>query len=200
MISTEETLNLLYEDGVYNYRDLAEKIANSPITSESGFDQTINTVELFSFGNYAHYLKYRHRFVDLPVQGVRKLVKLTLVSICNENEGNRVPFEQLLQALEHALEQLGGAENHVDFLETILIEMLDEHLIRSKVDEELETVQFCESFVTRDAYNSKTYSLRVLEEREDIAQRSVAIARAQLQQWVETKIIPAQSELQSKPQ
>lgn len=188
MDSVENTVGALLEEGNYHYRELAEQSSRSPLFADPQHASLLNTVELFAFGNYAHYLKYKDQYVELPPSGVRKLAQLTLLAICNENEGNKVSFDTILKdhALTHALS--------IDAMEQLVIGLVDEHVISAQIDEETYEVEFLESFDTRDAYNSSTYQLRVLSE-EDVANRSVTRARAQLQSWVDHQIGPAQAEL-----
>lgn len=74
------------------------------------------------------------------------------------------------------------------------MEMIDKNLIIASMDEGKGAVKFLESLSVRDAYNSDRYTLQILEEKE-IRKRSVQEARAFLEHYLNTRIVPAQAEL-----
>lgn len=189
MISTNEALEYLFDDTHFNFRDFLLEVSTSAATETSHVQLIINTVELFAFGDLRHYTKYHDQFVELPAEGLWKLAKLTVISICNENEGGVVSFDALVEALKPAL------HNH-EKLECLLISMVDQSLIGAKIDEGSAEVEFVSSSVQRDAYNSEVYELRVLNEHEDIPRRSVGSARQILQRWLDEQIVPARNQLQ----
>lgn len=195
MISIVEILEHLFQEGQYNYRWLLEDLCCGHKTEDRDFQKTVNTVELFSFGDYVHYLKYGDDCIDLPVQGIRKLTKITLISVFNVNESRDLSFEEVIRAncLEQALRQFGDGSPY-DHLQEVLIEMADEGSIQVQIDEANSSFVVSSSAVARDAYNPRTYSLHLLREA-DIARRSVVTAREKLQQWVTTKLNPSIQEL-----
>lgn len=195
MISIEGILEHLFQEGEYNYRRLLEDLCCGHKTKDENFQKTVNTVELFSFGDYVHYLKYGDHCIELPVLGIRKLTKLTLISVFNSNEGRSISFDEVIRAncLEQALKQFGDASAHVH-LQEVLIEMVDEGSIQVQIDEASGSFVVSSSGVARDAYNDKTYSLQILQEA-DIASRSVSVAREKLKQWLVTKLKPSIQEL-----
>lgn len=190
MISSEEALEYLFDESNYNFRHFLQEVSSGNSTENTQVPLIINTVELFAFGNLAHYIKYKQHYVELPQQGVEKLMKLTLVSFCNEYEGTSVPIDELLLALH--IEEL---EVHQETLEQLIMSMVDTKLISALVDEKQRSVTFQASYVQRDAYNSSTYKLRVLTE-EDVNKRSVTRAKAILQRWVDEYIAPTREQLQ----
>ncbi|KAF3989977.1 hypothetical protein FT663_02044 [Candidozyma haemuli var. vulneris] len=190
LVGSEEIVNLLSESGKYSYREPLESVANWPSSNDEQLSKGINTIELFAFGDFASYLRQKNSFLDLSYHLAKKLAKLTLISVCNENEGREVSFDALLReySLEQALE--GKPEN----LEQLIIEMIDEDLIVAKIDEQQRTVKFIESLSVRDAYNANRYTLRVLSHGE-VHKRSVTEAREFLKYWLDHKVVPAQAEL-----
>ncbi|PSK35411.1 hypothetical protein C7M61_004658 [Candidozyma pseudohaemuli] len=189
-MSVEEIVTALAKPGEYSYRATLEAASTWP-SAEAELLKAINTLELFAYGNYGSFLRHQGQFLDLLGQLTKKLVQLTLISACNENEGRLVTFETLLK--EYSLEQaLEGKEEN---LELLIMEMIDENVLVAKIDERLRSVKFVDSLVLRDAFNERKYALRVLDQ-EDVRKRSVSEAKAFLQHWLDTKVIPAQAELQ----
>lgn len=197
MISIPGILEHLFQEGEYNYRWLLEDLCCGQNTEDINFQNTVNTVELFAFGDYVHHLKYRSRYIDLPVQGIRKLTKITLISMFNANEGINLSYDEVIRVncLELALKQFSDASVN-EQLQEMLIEMADEGSMQVQIDEASRTFVVTNLSVARDAYNDKTYTLRVLQEG-DINSRSVSVAREKLAQWVAAKLDPSIHELRS---
>lgn len=218
MIHKEEALLTLFGDSKYNFVDLLHNVSSCYLTESPDVRQIINTVELFAFGSWLHYIQYEDRFIQLPPEGIRKLAKLTIISICNENEGGSVQISELLSELEGALESqktglktatqggsvhTGVSNEHQQTdsngaqqaLEELLSLMVDERLIEARINERSHTVKFLASHTQRDAYNSTNTELHVLTEK-DIPKRSVSQAHAILQRWIEQHIARAREQLQ----
>lgn len=196
MISIDGILDLLFKEGIYNYRELLEDLCCGHESDDPYFRKTVNTVEIFAFGDYIHYLKNSEACIALQSQGIRKLVKSTLVSVCNVNEGRQLSFDDVIEinSLEQALRQMGGDTHFHDILQDLLIEMANEGSIEIQIDDATSSFFVNRSYVARDAYNPNKYSLRVLHES-DITSRSVPHARKLLLEWLSTKINPAIQEL-----
>lgn len=218
MIHKEEALLTLFGDSQYNFVDFLHNVSSCYLTESPEVRQIINTVELFAFGSWHHYIQYKDHFIQLPREGVTKLAKLTIISICNENEGGSVQITELLGALEGALKtrdenletatqggsmhgRVSNEHQQTNFhvaeqaLEELLSSMVDEKLIQARINERTHTVEFLASYIQRDAYNSTNTDLHVLTEG-DIPKRSVSQARATLQKWVEQHIARAREQLQ----
>lgn len=191
-MSVEEIVAALGKEGKYSYRGVLEAASSWP-SSNADLQTAINTLELFAYGNYSSYLRHQGQFLELLSQLQKKLIRLTLISACNENEGCEVPFDVLLQdySLEQALE--GKEEN----LEQLVMEMIDEDLIIAKIDESRRSLKIAESLFVRDAFNDRKYTLRVLDHGE-VQKRSVSEAKAFLQHWIDTKLAPARAELRDE--
>ena len=79
-ITIEDIPNLLLETNKYNY--LSELLTlDQSISSSSSYtnltihqQQLFNTLELFTFGNYQQYLKYKEKYIDLDESLLRKLL------------------------------------------------------------------------------------------------------------------------------
>lgn len=190
MISTDEALEYLFDEANYNFCDFLQEVSCGDAPENDQVLLIINTVEVFAFGNLCHYTKYKENLVELPGRGIERLMKLTLVTFCNENEGGSVSFDDLMGALMPYIEE------HEETLQTLLISMVDAKVINALIDEHHRKVYFYASYVQRDAYNASTYKLRVLNEDADISNRSVSTARGILQQWVNEHIAPARQQLQ----
>lgn len=192
MISTEEALEYLFDDANYNFRDFLQDVSCGESQENAQVLLIINTVEVFAFGNLSHYTKYKEKLIELPPRGIEKLMKLTLVSFCNEHEGGSVSFDVLINAL---LPYIGEPyiEESEDKLERLLVSMVDGKVLSALIDEKHRRVFFSASHLQRDAYNPSTYKLRVLSES-DVSK--VSAARDILQQWVDEHIAPARQRLQ----
>lgn len=195
MISPQEALDHLFSDANFHFRDFLEEISLCDAKESPQVLLIVNTIELFAFGNVTHYYKYRDSYVELPREGLRKLVLLTLISVCNDNEGLNVPIQTLMSLLEPALGRISEITAE-QALERILIHMNDQRLIQARIDQRNGCVEFMGSTIQRDAFNRDTYKLRVLDEQEDISNRSVTRARSILERWVNDYVAPASRELQ----
>lgn len=191
MIFIAEILENLFQEGRYNYRRLLEDLTCGTKAENETLGRTVKTVEIFSFGDYNHYLNYRKDCIDLPIQGIRKLIKITLLGIFNVYEGRCFNFQEVIKenCLEQALKQFGDASPY-EHLQEMLIEMADDGSIELQIDEANGSFIVSKCGVARDAYNPNTYTLRLLHE-EDITLRSVVAARKNLQQWLSEKVEPS---------
>ncbi|WPK25110.1 hypothetical protein PUMCH_002413 [Australozyma saopauloensis] len=175
---------LLAQPRLYNYSSYLELLP--------GVDQKeANTLELFSFGDIEHYLKYTDQYLSLDNVLIRKLISLSILSIVSRNVGNEIPLKSILTELHYV--------PSIEDLEDLLIQMIDMECFHATIDQKKGTVYVQQMLVLRDAFNLETHALlRVLTE-EDIEHRSVAWARRVLQSWMDAKISPAKEQLLLEP-
>ena len=106
-ITIEDIPNLLLETNKYNYLSelltLDQSISSSSsLSSSSSYtnltihqQQLFNTLELFTFGNYQQYLKYKEKYIDLDESLLRKLLELTLITIDFENINQIINYQDI---------------------------------------------------------------------------------------------------------
>ncbi|ABN67463.2 predicted protein [Scheffersomyces stipitis CBS 6054] len=167
-------------------------------------DQEMNTLELFCFGTFEDYFKYKSSYLDIPSDRelLLKLLRLTVISVSNDYEKFVLNIEQLLENKEYGLagglellklsDNSGDIENELLF-EEVLISMVDDGILSAKVDDENRTIHIVKAHVLRDSYSPALHSLLVLTEQ-DVAKRSVAIAAETLSEWYSTKLVPLRQE------
>lgn len=195
--SKETLVGLLKDANTYNYaRDLQLLLAGAEPNAY------LNTLELFAYGDYAHYVKYRAQYIALDEDLVLKLVKLTLLSAVNTSENTALSIERLLTGEEfrlgEALELIGAATEKLrDSLEEIIIDMVHDKLVDVKIDVKRDFLKVRRAYVLRDAYDNKKTSLLVLKE-EDIASRSLQRSIAYISDWLKYSIIPARVDLKEE--
>lgn len=199
-----DILQLLRDPSHYNYLVYLQKVPLSLELSEND-QKLINTLELFAYGDYKHYEKYRPHYVELDRTLLEKLVKLTVVSLAMDHENLSISRSVLVAELGGALrvlarmsasgtpEEAEGTEEIELALEEVLIAMVDDNIVNVKVDDVKETLEFGNVVTFRDSYSSQYGKLRVLTE-DDICSRSLEGAVVKLERWMETKLKPIKRE------
>lgn len=205
-MTTQYVTSLLEDDTTYNFGEI---LANS----NSLDPQLVNTVELFAYGNYGLYEKYRSQYHQLTKKQLLKLIKLSIISLANDFEGYSVNIDQVLhdQKLESGILQYlsmtSGAfddeilqvnETSVDGLERIIIDMKYHGLVDVKIDQLGQKLNIVKAIVLRDSYDDES-KLRVLT-GEDVANRLTGRAIASLQEWLEGTIVPLKEEILQPPE
>ncbi|CAK7901401.1 hypothetical protein CAAN1_06S03972 [[Candida] anglica] len=190
----------LQNETQYNYYQLLKQVGNSKIEQSlpSVDIRLLNTIELFAFGNYSHYLKYKSKFLELEKELLLKLIKLTILSMTADHEGKTISLDemeskyQLQTAIEHYGSLTSAMECHL--LESIFFSMVDDCLIDVKLDDWGSRVNVMKTIHLRDCYNSEDIQLVVLTE-EDIP-RNAGTSYAKLEKWLEMNIMPIQKEFE----
>lgn len=157
-------LELLCDSPTVHFRELHE-------TST----QDTAVAELFAYGNYALYTKYKDQLPEIPPSGRAKLVRLLLLELCQQSEHSAIAVDELLA--RHSLRDAVTAEE----LEAELMKMVDCGLIEAKVDHRSDTVAFERALVPVEVYGGARL---VLLSNDDVAGRSVDGARSTLQRWL----------------
>lgn len=190
-VSQEALVGVLKDADTYNYAKELQSLHGGQVPKEY-----LNTLELFAYGDYAHYVKYRCRYIDLDKELLLKLVKLTLISVVNSFENTSISIERLLTAhefqLNGALESFNGGSRET--LEEVIIDMVHEKAIDVKIDAKLDLLKIRRAHVLRDAYVGTKTPLLVLKE-EDIGTRSLLGGIAYISDWLSSSIGPARAEL-----
>lgn len=200
-----DIISTLRDDTRFNYSDVVRKIQQED-NSVPHHAHLHNTVELFAFGNYPHYVKYQPHFIDLDKTLLLKLIKLTILAMCSENEGKVILVEDMereygLESAIHHYTQVANSSTEVGqyqfsndchLLESILFSMIDDSLINIKIDDTCKLIRVVKSFKLRDSYNRNDVKLLVLKE-EDIP-RNAGTSYAKLEKWLNENVKPAQTE------
>lgn len=182
----------------YNYLKYLLQIPSTLETSHNDIP-LINTLELFTYGDYKHYEKYRAHYVELDTKLTEKLLRLTILSLAMEYENLSVSRDLVVDELKGALMTLttnnnSGTSYDTELtLESILMAMVDENIVNVKVDDVQETLEFGNVVKLRDSYSSRYGNLRILTE-DDVASRSLDNARQKLELWMETRLKPIKRE------
>lgn len=172
---------LLLKPGLYHYASyLSQDINDSNLQ---------NTLELFAYGDFKHYIMYREQYIQLDESCIEKLSHLSLFTYLGKNVGNTVSLSDILYDVAFT--------DSFQVLEDTLMLLVDQECINVKINQNNNTLLVQEVFVLRDAYSGKI-PLRVLS-KEDIRFKSVDWARKVLRAWLDDKIKPTRELLLQKP-
>lgn len=196
-----EIVSILKDETRYNYYEIIRDIQRCPYDGSI----LVNTLELFAFGNYPHYIKYQAQFIELDSELLLKLIKLTILAMCSENEGSTIltiemerqyGIESAIRHYYEVIETTGGDSPACHLLESILFSMIDDCLISIKLDDKDQKIRVIKSHKLRDCYNKNDITLKVLCE-EDIP-RNAGTSYAKLEKWLHENIQPTRKEYTRK--
>ncbi|KAK6463151.1 hypothetical protein DFJ63DRAFT_334708 [Scheffersomyces coipomensis] len=190
----DEVVRLIESFFVHNY--LPYLIIEEENSGDEVDSKLINTLELYSFGNFNHYLAYKDQFINISKRGIFKLVVLSMISFVNDFDGykSKIPIDSILTDEKYAIGK-GLALIAFEFDE-LIISMINDKLIDVKIDDD--GLLLVKSIKLRDSYSKSLYKLRVLDEFNDIPNRSLNHALNNLQDWYNDKLIPTRQSLQPK--
>ena len=155
-ITIQDIPDLLVEPSKINYlKELTH--LNNQSTNEEDDDKLLNTLELFAFGNFKQYNKYKSKYIELNEIMINKLIKLTLISINTDFINQIISFDKINQIYDL---NIGKIYN-------ILIELNFQNLINIQIDDVQNVLIIKEKKILRDVYNDE-YELRILNEDEDL--------------------------------
>lgn len=200
MSSKEIITKALKDENTYNYAKYLREYAAPE--EDIKINDIMNTLELFAYGDYQHFLQYEQYYISLDKKLLLKLIQLTILTIAG-NEGQTLKIDQILKdykldrAIEHYGEIIQEDISKELFFENIIIDMVDESLIEIKFDEIDESIIISRAYVIRDAYDPSYVSLRVLTES-DIASKNLANALENLQKWFDKQIKPTKVDLDNQ--
>lgn len=217
-ITIEDIPNLLLETNKYNY--LSELLTlDQSISSSSSYtnltihqQQLFNTLELFTFGNYQQYLKYKEKYIDLDESLLRKLLELTLITIDFENINQIINYQDIKNHYGIEINNNNNNNNNSNsgMIISLIIKLNFQNLINIKInDVEKKLIingggnggggDHNIKHVFRDIYSSTyNYKLKVLDELNDINIKSINIAKKFLQNWINERLIPLKNEFEKK--
>lgn len=215
-ITIEDIPNLLLETNKYNY--LSELLTlDQSISSSSSYtnltihqQQLFNTLELFTFGNYQQYLKYKEKYIDLDESLLRKLLELTLITIDFENINQIINYQDIKNHYGIEINNNNNNNNNSGMIISLIIKLNFQNLINIKInDVEKKLIingggnggggDHNIKHVFRDIYSSTyNYKLKVLDELNDINIKSINIAKKFLQNWINERLIPLKNEFEKK--
>ncbi|CAN3374006.1 hypothetical protein DIURU_001386 [Diutina rugosa] len=168
-------MEALAAPGVFNF--LASAIESPPSDP-----RLRNTIEIFSLGTLLHYHRHRDHCLDLDATLAAKLLQLTLISISNECDGLKVPITQLAEQY--------GIPTTVE-LDRAIIYMVDHKYVDMTIAGD--SLVIGPALVYRDSYDPEIYQLQLLSE-EEVAARSVPLAKDNLQHWFDHQVAPLRQE------
>lgn len=221
-ITIEDIPNLLLETNKYNYLSelltLDQSISSSSsLSSSSSYtnltihqQQLFNTLELFTFGNYQQYLKYKEKYIDLDESLLRKLLELTLITIDFENINQIINYQDIKNHYGIEINNNNNNNSNSGMIISLIIKLNFQNLINIKTnDVEKKLIingggnggggDHNIKHVFRDIYSSTyNYKLKVLDELNDINIKSINIAKKFLQNWINERLIPLKNEFEKK--
>ena len=192
--------HILRNKEVFNYVIYLKKLGIEETDEET--NKLINTLELFAFGDYLHFLSYRDYFIVLDSLLLIKLIRLTILSAAMQ-EGLSIKIDKLLAkyklgpAIEHYIDITGEKASKDLIFEKICIDMVDDSIIDIKFNDVENTIVLGKTNVIRDSFDNNTTSLRVLKEK-DISGKNLANAFINLQEWFKQSLDPTKTDLDTQ--
>lgn len=203
-MSSEEDIqfinHILRNKEVYNYVIHLKKLDIKDNDEEA--NKLMNTLELFAFGDYLHFLSYQNYYIVLDSVLLIKLIRLTILSAAMQ-EGLSIKIDKLLTeyklgpAIEHYIEIAGEKVSKDLIFEKICIDMVDDSIIEIKFNDVENTVVIGKTNVIRDSFDNNTTALRILKEK-DIAGKNLANALINLQEWFEKSLDPTKTDIDAQ--
>lgn len=193
--------HILRNKEVYNYVIHLRKLSINKDSDEEA-NKLINTLELFAFGDYLHFLSYQNHYIVLDSVLLIKLIRLTILSAAMQ-EGLSIKIDKLLKeykigpAIEHYIEITGKNVSKDLIFEKICIDMVDDSIIEIKFNDVEDTVVVGKTNVIRDSYDNNSTALRILKEN-DISGKNLANALINLQEWFEKSLDPTKTDMDSQ--
>lgn len=187
--------HILRNKEVYNYAIHLKKLDIKE--SDEKANKLINTLELFAFGDYLHFLSYQNYYIVLDSVLLIKLIRLTILSAAMQ-EGLSIKIDKLLTeyklgpAIEHYIAITGENVSKDLIFEKICIDMVDDSIIDIKFNDIENTVVIGKTNVIRDSFDNNTTALRILKEKE-ISGKNLANALINLQEWFEKSLDPTKT-------
>ena len=176
-MSKDHFVGLLKQRGKFNF--LYELVTAG---DQLGNGKLANTVELFTFGDWNHYGRYKSRYIELDDELSAKLVDLTLVSMSNQYDNDVI-------SLDDVYAQFGIRD-----FDTNIIDLVDNNVIDVKIDWANKCLRFGTALTLRDSFDSTMYTLKVLSV-DDVLPRSFQHASGRLQSWYNDKLAPVKQDL-----
>lgn len=158
----------------------------------------INTLELFTFGNYYLYNKYSNNYIQLQDDAALKLLELSIISYVTMHENSTVPIGSFFDnelGINLGVNRLNlSSDDPYVFLEKILISMVDKKLIEVMIDNESDSVIIRKTKIIRDAYNLQIVQLMVLLEN-DLSDININNSKKHLEKWMNDQICSVKEDL-----
>lgn len=192
--------HILRNKEVYNYAIHLKKLDIKE--SDEKANKLINTLELFAFGDYLHFLSYQNYYIVLDSVLLIKLIRLTILSAAMQ-EGLSIKIDKLLTeyklgpAIEHYIAITGENVSKDLIFEKICIDMVDDSIIEIKFNDIENAVVIGKTNVIRDSFDNNTSALRILKEKE-IPGKNLANALINLQEWFEKSLDPTKTDIDAQ--
>lgn len=192
--------HILRNKEVYNYAIHLKKLDIKE--NDEKANKLINTLELFAFGDYLHFLSYQNYYIVLDSVLLIKLIRLTILSAAMQ-EGLSIKIDKLLTeyklgpAIEHYIAITGENVSKDLIFEKICIDMVDDSIIEIKFNDIENAVVIGKTNVIRDSFDNNTSALRILKEKE-IPGKNLANALINLQEWFEKSLDPTKTDIDAQ--
>lgn len=192
--------HILWNKEVYNYVIHLKRLDIKE--GDENANKLINTLELFAFGDYLHFLSYQNYYIVLDSVLLIKLIRLTILSAAMQ-EGLSIKIDKLLTeyklgpAIEHYIAITGENVSKDLIFEKICIDMVDDSIIEIKFNDIENAVVIGKTNVIRDSFDNNTTALRILKEKE-ISGKNLANALINLQEWFEKSLDPTKTDIDAQ--
>ncbi|RCK56520.1 hypothetical protein Cantr_05323 [Candida viswanathii] len=188
-ISIQDIPNILLDPSKISYLQELLFLSSQDAPTDEQDIKLLNTLELFTFGDYDDYVKYKDSYVELDETLLVKLIRLTIISINTDYINQVISFDKVRQ--EYGI--------NVREVYLIIIELGFQNFVNVQIDDVHNVLVIREKKVLRDVYNDEEYSLRVLNEEEDLGDtRLVRLSKLKLQAWIHEKLTPVKNDFESR--
>lgn len=198
-ISIQDIPSILVEPTKINYlKELiylsGQESTNSEPQEQEQDVKLLNTLELFTFGDYDDYIKYKENFIELNELMMIKLIKLTIISINIDFINQIISFDKIKQ--KYGI--------NISEIYQIIIELNFQNLINIQIDDVHNVLIIKEKKILRDVYDDNDdkndgYKLRILNEDQDLGiTKLVRLSKLKLQAWINEKLIPVKNEIENR--
>lgn len=147
------------------------------------------TLELFAFGTFETYCKYRDQYERLNGPMTWKLIQLLVLSVVNHHENTSVSIDSVLD--QHGVrqgihwwlqQQLPQLTDVYETFDEVIKDMIKQEGIDARIDHENDSIIVREARALRDVYDPTFHHLQVLQPS-DISNQSLINALEVLRNW-----------------
>lgn len=192
--SENEALEALRNEDIYTYKPLVTRLCSENRNSD-GSDKIYNTVELFAFGTYEDYITNKEWFVDLDETLLKKLIKLTILSIIGQREGQAIKIREFVsilglgEGLDHYDSVKGWETGNKITLDKFILDMIDDNLILAEIDDEENQIVIYKAILLRESATSENPPFKYLK-NSTASYYCLGDATQQLLNWLENNLKP----------
>ena len=195
--SQKEVIGALVDENIYTYKSLVTRLCEENRKSD-GSDKIYNTVELFAFGTYEDYKANKEWFEELNAALLKKLIKLTILSIIAEREGQIIRIREFVrmlglgEGLDHYSSLNAWKTDNEIALDKFILEMIDENLILAEIDDEENQIIIYKTILLRESPKTEYPPFKYLK-NSTVSKYTLEHATQQLLNWQENNLKPTQA-------